>query len=122
MVADQPDTDLLEVARRVVWFKPPHQTLLNEVLFLNHAMIYGDLADVVTIRRHYDDDTLRNALRNAHPGLFDPRSWSYWHTVLGMLPVPPMPVRRLFAKASLPGEGRAVQGHGAPPRKSDRLR
>lgn len=93
MDSDRPDPDLLEVARRVVWFKPPLETLRNQVFFLNHAMTYGDVEDVAVVRRCYDDEILRDALRNAHAGIFDPRSWSYWHTILGMQPVPPMPVR-----------------------------
>lgn len=87
--------DLLAVARRVVWFKPAHETLRNEVFFLNHAMTFGDASDVALIRRHYDDNALRNALRNAHAGVFDPRSWAYWHTILGISPVPAMPARRI---------------------------
>ncbi len=119
-MVDLTDPDLLEVARRVVWFKPPHETLRNEVFFLNHAMIYGDAQDVSTIRRCYDDESLRDALRNAHPGIFDPRSWSYWHTVLGMLPVPPRPVRRL---PGVQDAGQAAlswpeSGQRAPPRDS----
>ena len=90
-----PDRELLAVARRVVWFKPAHETLRDTVFFLNHAMTFGDVRDVVTIRRHYDDEVLRDALRNAHPGVFDPQSWAYWHAVLGMSPAPPLPVRRL---------------------------
>lgn len=89
-----PNPDLLAVARRVVWFKPAHETLCKEVFFLNHAMTFGDASDVALIRRHYDDDTLRNALRNAHPGVFDPRSWAYWHIILDISPVPAMPTRQ----------------------------
>ena len=105
MTSEKRHPDLLEVAPRVVWFKPPHETLQNEVFFLNHAMTYGDVQDVIAIRRHHNDETLLNALRNAHPGIFDPRSWSYWHTVLGMLPVPPMPVRQLAAAEERPAPG-----------------
>ena len=119
MGSDEPDPDLLAVARRVVWFKPPRETLQNEVFFLNHAMTYGDAQDAAAVRRRYGDEALRHALRKAHPGIFDPRSWSYWHTVLEMLPVPPMPVRRFSAEpgeAPLPEVSPAVRGHGGPPR------
>ena len=90
-----PDPELLAAARRVVWFKDPLQTLRNEVFFLNRVMTYGDVQDVVTIRKHFDDDALRDSFRNAHPGVFDPRSWAYWHAVLGVSPALAMPVRRL---------------------------
>ena len=109
---------LLEIARRVVWFQPPHETLRDEVQFLNHVMIYGSSEDTATIRRAYGDEALRDALRNAWPGIFDPRSWSYWHTVLGMLPVPPMRVRQFPAEPgeTVPEVSPAIQGHGGPPR------
>ena len=34
------------------------------------------------------------ALRAAPPGVFDRRSWAYWHTVLEVLPTPPLPKRQ----------------------------
>ncbi len=87
--------DLLAVAKKVVWFKAAGETLKDEVFFLNHAMTFGDASDVLLIRKHYGDDALRNALRNAHPGVFDPRSWAYWHLVLGISPTPAMPTRTI---------------------------
>ena len=120
MDSDLTNFDLLEVARRVVWFKAPHEALHNQVLFLNHAMTYGDVEDVLAIRRFYDDAALRDSLRKAHPGIFDPRSWAYWHTVLGMLPVPPMPVRRLSSEpgARSAGDCSLVRGQGGFSRRS----
>ena len=109
---------LLAVARRVVWFKAPQETLRDEVQFLSHVMIYGSAEDTATVRRAYGDEAFRDTLRNAWPGIFDPRSWSYWHTVLGMLPVPPMPVRQFPAEPGevVPEVSPAIQGHGGPPR------
>ncbi len=109
---------LLAVARRVVWFKAPHETLRDEVQFLSHVMIYGSAEDTATVRRAYGDEAFRDTLRNAWPGIFDPRSWSYWHTVLGMLPVPPMRVRQFPAEPGevVPEVSSAIQGHGGPPR------
>lgn len=87
--------DLHRVARRVVWFKPPEETLRDPVLFLNHAMTWGTIEDLRVVRTHFTDDELREALRNAHPGIFDDRSWSYWHLVLRLGPAPALPARRL---------------------------
>lgn len=89
------NAELHAVARRVVWFKPPEETLRDTVFFLNHVMTFGDVDDVVTMRDHFDDETLRDALRRAHPGVFDPRSWAYWHAVLCGTSAPPLPVRRI---------------------------
>ena len=85
--------ELLAVARRVVWFKPPAVTLADDVFFLNYLMTYGTVEDLMVARQRYDDDDLRGALRNALPGIFDARSWAYWHAHLDMGPAPPRPVR-----------------------------
>ena len=94
MAAD-PNAELRAVARRVVWFKPPDETLRDTVFFLNHLMTFGDVDDVVTMRRHFDDETLREALQCAYPGVFDARSWAYWHAVLCGSPAPALPARRI---------------------------
>ena len=85
--------ELLSVARRVVWFKPPEATLANDVFFLNHLMVYGTAEDLTVAGRQYGDDDFRRALRAPLPGIFDARSWAYWHARLGLGPAPPRPVR-----------------------------
>lgn len=97
---DPARSDLLKVASRVVWFKPPDAALEDRVLFLNHVMTWGDVEDIAVTRRHFDDDAFRHALQHAHPGVFDPRSWAYWHAVLGVGTPPGLPVRRLPATSS----------------------
>lgn len=91
----EPSAELLRVARRMVWFKPPEETLADPVLFLSHAMTYGTIEDLRVVRAHFADDQLRQVLRAGPPGVFDARSWAYWHAVLGIRPVPPLPTRRL---------------------------
>ena len=87
--------ELLRVARRMVWFKPPEEALAAAALFLSYAMTYGTVDDLRVVRAHYDDNQLRGALRSGVPGVFDARSWEYWHARLGVEPVPDLPVRRL---------------------------
>ncbi|WP_419165382.1 hypothetical protein [Candidatus Palauibacter sp.] len=87
--------ELRLVAKRMVWFKRPEETLRDPVLFLNHVMTWGTVDDIGLARSYFDEDDFRAALRQAHPGIFDPRSWAYWHLVLGMEPAPPLPERRL---------------------------
>lgn len=88
--------DLSAVARRIVWFKPPAATLADDVFFLNFLMVYGTPEDLTVAKRRYDDDDYRRALRDALPGIFDARSWAYWHARLGMEPAPPRPVREFI--------------------------
>jgi len=109
MDANGSPTSLLDVAARVVWFSQPQETLKDPCFFLNHVMVHGRITDIVETRRYFDDDALRHALKHAHPGIWDQRSWSYWHTVLDMLPIPSMPVR-------FPGIDKNLIGYGGPPK------
>ena len=47
--------DLQRVAKRVVCFKPPEETLNETKLFLAHVMTYGTLDDIVTAMNYYSD-------------------------------------------------------------------
>jgi hypothetical protein len=59
------------------------------------VLTYGTHEDVTILRRYIDDGALREALAQAPPGIFDARSWSYWHLILnGQSPAPPLPTRR----------------------------
>lgn len=95
MLNPEPSADLRRVARRMVWFKSPVETLADPVLFLSHVMTCGTVDDLRVVRAHFTDDQLRQTLRTGLPGVFDARSWAYWHAVLGVDPVPPLPARRL---------------------------
>jgi hypothetical protein len=91
---------LLKVARRVVWFKDPAATLADPVLFLAHVMTYGTVEDLAAVLDVTGLAPFRQALDNAPPGIFDPRSWAYWHLRFGRSPPPLMPRRdALFAAA-----------------------
>ena len=85
--------ELLAVAKRMVWFKPAESTLADDVFFLNYLMVYGTAGDLTVARQQYEDDDFRRALRDALPGIFDARSWAYWHARLGTGPAPARPVR-----------------------------
>ena len=83
------------VSRQVIWFEEPEQAVSDPVRFLIYAMTYATFENMEIIRQHVTDDDMRDALRNAPPGIIDPRSWSYWHLKLGQYPAPELPVRRL---------------------------
>jgi hypothetical protein len=90
-----PETDqLLAVAQRVVWFQEPAETLQNPVHFLAHVMTYGTIEDLIALDGIVGPDDYREVLRLAPPGIFDARSWAYWHARLG-LKARRLPVRRL---------------------------
>jgi hypothetical protein len=83
------------IAKRIVWFEPPENSLRDTTRFLAYAFTYALPEDMKIIRTYIDDDRLRAALDNAPPGIIDPRSWAYWQSKLGRYPAPPLPTRRL---------------------------
>lgn len=85
-------SDLLHVAQRCVWHKPPEQTLTNVPYFVAYVLTYGTHEDVKCLRRYVTDKDLGQMLDQAPPGIFDGRSWAYWHVMLD-LPSQPMPQR-----------------------------
>lgn len=89
------DPRLRELAAKVVWWKRPEEALADQRLFLAQAMTYGNWEDMELVRSTYGTDALRALLQDAPPGVFDPRSWSYWHARFGITPVPPLPRRHL---------------------------
>ncbi len=87
--------DLGLVARRMVCHEKPEQTLAWPEMFLSYVMTYGMATDIATTEKYFTREDFLRALENAPPGIFDGRSWSYWNTVLGRVPVPALPKRKI---------------------------
>ena len=97
--------ELLRVARKVVWYDKPEQTLADLKTFLSHLMVYGSLADVAVAKRYVPAEEFRRVLENAPAGVFTQEVWQKWHEQLGM-PLPPLP-RRHFPDGTVgPEPGR----------------
>lgn len=84
---------LRRVARRVVWFKEPEEALADPIHFLAHVMVYGTVEDLTALRGVVGPEAYREVLEHAPPGVFDARSWAYWHLICGRRPAPPLPER-----------------------------
>lgn len=97
--------DLALVARRVVCYDPPGQSLQDDANFLAHVMTYGTTRDLETVEKYFSAEDFRRALQDARPGVFDRRSWAYWNTVLGRIPAPPMPKRKFLQDEESGKEG-----------------
>ncbi|MBV8824488.1 MAG: hypothetical protein JO220_05860 [Hyphomicrobiales bacterium] len=87
------NNDLVKVAPGVIWFESPERALANPIRFLAYLMTYGTADEVAVVMRYVSLDDFREALEHAPPGIFDERSWNYWHLMTGRHPPPPMPVR-----------------------------
>lgn len=85
----------LNVAKRVIWFESPEQSLRDTKRFIAYAMSHATFDDMQLIRQYVNDEELRAVLADAPPGIIDARSWAYWHAILGQYPPPPMPTRKL---------------------------
>ena len=88
-------TDLEQVAKRLFWWKSPSEALSDPRRFLAQVMTYGTIEDLSVTLRHFPRSALRDVLEEAPPGVFDIRSWNYWHLVFGIIPVPELPKRKL---------------------------
>ena len=55
------------------------------------VMVMGGWNDIAEARRRFGPDIFAKVLRNPPRGLFDLRSWTFWHKKTGMVPVPPLP-------------------------------
>ncbi len=86
-------TDLTQLSRRLFWWKTPEEALSDHNRFLAQVMTFGTWRDITEARAHWGDKAFREALQHAPPGVFDERSWIYWHHALDLLPVPPRPRR-----------------------------
>jgi hypothetical protein len=83
------------IAKRVVWWKPPGESLANADDFLCRVMTFGLWGDAVHVLEVYGEDALRHAIKHAPAGVFDEPSWHYWHNRLGLNEIPCLPTRIL---------------------------
>jgi len=65
------------------------------VRFLAQVMTLGSWDDLCVARRFYSQEAFRAVLDAALAGVFDARSWWYWHRMFGAALVPPLPRRPL---------------------------
>jgi hypothetical protein len=58
------------------------------------VMVFGNLDDMHEVRKRFGEEVFGEVLNNPPRGLFDPKSWSYWHRKLGR-EVPRLPAQAL---------------------------
>lgn len=92
--------ELLAIAPRVIWFEEPERALADPVRFMAYAMTYATHDDMSVLRSYVTDEELREALSQTPPGIFDGRSWAYWHLKVSEYPAPPLPTRRIVDAAT----------------------
>jgi hypothetical protein len=88
------EEQLFKIAKSLFWWQPPKVALSNPRRFLAQAMTLGTWREVEELKKYFGIGAFRDALMNAPAGVFDCRSWAYWHAVFG-LPEAEMPRRSL---------------------------
>ena len=83
---------LLPVAKNVFWWGEPAEWMDDAVRFTAQVMVFGDWNDTTLTWELLGDKTFREVLAKAPPGVFDIKSWTYWHCRFG-LEVPCLPQR-----------------------------
>ena len=87
------DPALLDAAKRIIWFEKPEGALTDAVRFFAYTVAYSGNADMDVVLRYYSEADMRDALRNAPPGIIPESKWVRWDQQLGFAEVPPMPQR-----------------------------
>jgi hypothetical protein len=85
------------LAAKYVWWKAPEEAARMPHRVVAQVMHLGDHDDVQTLVAAFGEEYLRDVLRHAEAGLFDERSWTYWHYRLNLAEpgtVPSLPSRR----------------------------
>lgn len=89
--------ELLRLAGRLIWWKPPAEAARDIPRLTAQVMTLGTWEDLRAARALLGEDAFRRVLDNPPPGVFDARSWAYWHAVFERDPVPPLPKRQFPA-------------------------
>jgi hypothetical protein len=85
---------LIEVAQRVFWWGDAEKWVQDMWRFAAQVMTFGNFDDVRLTLQLLGDKTFVDALKSAPAGVFDPKSWTFWHAYY-RLPLPPLPERKL---------------------------
>lgn len=86
--------ELLPVARRVFWWGTADEWLDDAPRFVAQVMTFGDWDDTLLALKLLGDSFFIQVLQDPPPGVFDIKSWVYWHCRFN-LEVPPLPQRKL---------------------------
>lgn len=89
---------LKQLAEKYIWWKSPEEALQIPDRIIAQVMNIGDYDDVQALLEQIGESRFRDVLVNAEIGMFNERSWSYWHYRLRLAnlgEVPAMPTRKL---------------------------
>jgi hypothetical protein len=83
MITEPYPAELIRIARKLVWYDAPEETLQDLKTFLSHLMVYGSPADLAVVDVYVPPDEFRKVLEDAPAGVFTAEAWALWHQRLG---------------------------------------
>lgn len=86
--------ELIWIARKVVWFDAPEQTLQDLKTFLSHLMVYGAPAEVAVVERYIPRTSFGKCWKTRRPGCSRRKPGRVGMNGWGCFPIPPLPRRR----------------------------
>jgi hypothetical protein len=86
---------IARAARRSVWWRDATDAVTRPRRMIAGVMADGTWEDVELVRGLVGDAALEDVLAAPPPGVFDRRSWVYWHARYQRGPAPPLPTRRI---------------------------
>jgi hypothetical protein len=84
-------------AKRYLWWVDPSDAVNDQIRLVAQVMDLGAFEDVRHLEKELGNDYLREVVRQAKPGYFSERSWTFWHYRLDLArpgKVPELPARR----------------------------
>lgn len=74
--------ETLSYFAKYIWWKSKEEAVKNEDMVFAQAMCYATV-DEWHLLAPYKSEMI-SAIKNAQPGWFDKKSWSFWHYILGL--------------------------------------
>ncbi len=83
------DTQMEQVAKRAVWWKAPEEVFNPPIKGIPYVLENGLWEDCLHVEKIFGKENIKEALRQAPPGILSVKSWNFWSRRTGLdLPRP----------------------------------
>lgn len=74
---------------RLIWWSSDQKVPIERLIA--QVMVFGTWEDILYAMQEFGVGAFVKVLDNPPCGLFDAKSWNFWHKKFGIIPVPPLP-------------------------------
>jgi len=86
---------LLSLAKKYVWWKAADKEVEDLPHLVAQVFTFGTWNDAFRMYSYLGEPICKDVIAQVPPGIFNQRSWEFWHNYLGIEPTPPLPKRNL---------------------------